>query len=135
MTQLQAAGLFDVKIDAQPISDIAQETGIGRMSLDKKFHGDLDAVSRGEMLAFRTSEEGSAGYVAMEVVTGTLQGRRGRFALQHSSSMTRGVPQQSIRVVPGSGTDELKGLAGDLTITIADGKHFYKFEYTLPTHD
>ncbi|RKP45940.1 DUF3224 domain-containing protein [Trinickia fusca] len=135
MTQLQAAGLFDVKIDVQPISDVAQQTGIGRMSLDKKFHGDLDAVSRGEMLAFRSSEEGSAGYVAMEVITGKLHGRRGSFALQHSSWMTRGVPEQSIRVVPGSGTEELKGLAGGLTITIADGKHFYQFDYTLPAHD
>ena len=102
------------------------------MSLDKKFQGDLVAVSQGEMLSFRSSVQGSAGYVAMETVTGTLHGRNGSFVLQHSSTMTRGVPEQSITVVPDSGTGELTGLTGRLLITIVEGQHSYRFDYTLP---
>ncbi|VVD91703.1 hypothetical protein PPN31114_01695 [Pandoraea pneumonica] len=102
------------------------------MSLDKTFRGDLVATSQGEMLAFRSSVQGSAGYVAMETVHGTLHGRSGSFVLQHSSTMTRGVPAQSITVVPDSGTDALSGLTGSLVITIADGKHTYVFDYALP---
>ncbi len=102
------------------------------MSLNKKFDGDLVAASQGEMLSFRSSEPGSAGYVAMETVTGTLHGRHGSFVLQHSSTMTRGVPEQSISVVPDSGTGDLAGLAGRMIIIIAEGQHSYKFDYTLP---
>lgn len=102
------------------------------MSLNKKFDGDLVAASQGEMLSFRSSEQGSAGYVAMETVTGTLHGRHGSFVLQHSSAMTRGTPEQSISVVPGSGTGHLVGLAGRMVITIAEGQHSYKFDYKLP---
>jgi hypothetical protein len=101
------------------------------MSLDKQFHGPLEAVSQGEMLAFRSSVEGSAGYVAMETVRGSLHGRSGSFVLQHSSVMTRGTPAQSITVVPDSGTAELADLAGHMTISIVDGQHFYHFDYTL----
>jgi hypothetical protein len=101
------------------------------MSIDKQFHGDLEATSKGQMLAISTEVKGSAGYVAMERVTGTLQGRTGTFALQHSGTMTRGVPQLVITVVPDSGTDQLVGLSGKMTINIVDGKHSYDFEYTL----
>jgi hypothetical protein len=101
------------------------------MSLDKQFRGELEASSQGEMLSAGTSVKGSAGYVAMERVTGTLQGRGGSFILQHSGTMTRGTPQLSITVVPDSGTGELAGLAGRMAIEIADGMHSYDFEYTI----
>jgi hypothetical protein len=102
------------------------------LTIDKQFHGDLEGTSRGEMLATRTAVEGSAGYVAMERVTGKLNGRSGSFSLQHSATMTRGAPQLSITVVPDSGDGELEGIAGTMRIDIADGKHSYRFEYTLP---
>lgn len=124
---MTASGTFDVKMTPQP----QEGTAVGRMTLDKQFHGDLEATSKGEMLAFTTGVEGSAGYVAMEQVSGTLKGRRGTFVLQHGGTMTRGTPQLSITVVPDSGTDELVGLAGRMTIEIANGKHSYGFEYTL----
>ena len=101
------------------------------MSLDKQFHGDLDATSKGEMLAANTEVKGSAGYVAMERVTGKLHGRSGTFVLQHSGTMNRGSPQLSVTVVPDSGTDQLEGLVGKMAIKIEGGKHFYDFEYTL----
>jgi hypothetical protein len=101
------------------------------MSLDKQFHGDLEAISKGQMLAAMSSVPGSGGYVAMERVTGTLKGRSGTFVLQHSGTMTRGVPQMTVSVVPDSATGQLAGLAGVMTIKIADGKHSYEFEYTL----
>ncbi|WP_050467858.1 DUF3224 domain-containing protein [Herbaspirillum chlorophenolicum] len=132
MTSTQANGPFDVKLSPEPLSGVAEGTGLGRMSLNKKFDGDLVAASQGEMLSFRSSEPGSAGYVAMETVTGTLHGRHGSFVLQHSSTMTRGVPEQSISVVPDSGTGDLAGLAGRMIIIIAEGQHSYKFDYTLP---
>lgn len=128
-----ARGPFDVTLAPQKADNPqAEGTGIGRMSIDKQFHGDLEATSQGEMLAFRTAIANSAGYVAIERVTGTLGGRSGSFALQHSSTMNRGVPLQNISVVPDSGTDELKDLSGSMTIVIAEGgKHAYEFEYTL----
>ncbi|WP_050465491.1 DUF3224 domain-containing protein [Herbaspirillum autotrophicum] len=132
MTSTQATGPFEVKLNPEPLSDIAGKTGLGRLSLDKKFQGDLEAVSQGEMLSFRSSVQGSAGYVAMETVTGTLHGRHGSFVLQHSATMTQGVPEQSITVVPDSGTGELAGLSGRLLITIEEGQHAYRFDYTLP---
>lgn len=100
------------------------------MSLDKQFRGDLEATSKGEMLAVRV-EQGSAGYVAMEKVDGTLHGKRGTFVLQHSSTMNRGVPTQSISVVPDSGTDQLAGLSGRMTIIVEGKAHSYDFQYTL----
>jgi len=128
-----AAGPFDVKLAPQPLSGVAEPSGLGRMSLDKQFHGALQAASTGEMLAFRSATPGSAGYVAMETVRGTLDGRAGSFVLQHSSTLTRGEPTQSITVVPDSGTGELRGLAGRMVIDIApDGAHAYRLEYTLP---
>ena len=122
-----AHGDFEVKLAPQSAADAP----IGRMSIDKQFHGDLEATSKGEMLAFMTSVKGSAGYVAMEQVTGALNGRSGTFVLQHSGTMTRGDQQQSVTVVPDSGTDELKGLAGKMTIIIANGKHSYDFDYEI----
>jgi hypothetical protein len=126
-----ARGTFEVKMTPQPAQDGVGDPGIGRMALDKQFQGDLEATSKGQMLAAGTDVSGSAGYVALERVSGTLHGRSGTFALQHSGTMTRGTPQLSITVVPDSATGELLGLAGNLAITIADGKHSYDFEYTL----
>jgi hypothetical protein len=128
----QASGTFDVKLTPQAAEDGA-DAGLGRMSIDKQFHGDLGGSSKGFMLSSAaTIVKGSGGYVAMERVTGTLKGRRGSFVLQHSGTMTHGVPQMSVTVVPDSGTGELAGLAGTMTIKIDNGKHSYEFEYTLP---
>ena len=124
-----ASGTFEVKLNPQ--EDKVGDPTVGRMSLDKQFHGDIEAVSLGQMLTALTETEGSAGYVAIERVTGKLHGLKGSFALQHSGTMTRGVPQLSITVVPDSGTGQLTGLAGTMTINIADKKHSYDFHYTL----
>jgi hypothetical protein len=130
---LHAAGPFEVKIDPQPPDEKGGGAAIGRMFLDKQFHGDLEATSKGTMLAAGTgAKNSSGGYVALEIVTGTLKGRTGTFVLQHSATMNRGVPQLSITVVPDSATGQLTGLAGKMNINIADGKHSYDFEYTLP---
>ncbi|MGH9755862.1 MAG: DUF3224 domain-containing protein [Blastocatellia bacterium] len=127
---IRASGTFEVKLIPQ--SDTLEDTTFGRMTIDKQFHGDLEGVSKGQMLSVMTTVEGSAGYVAIERVGGTLHGRSGSFALQHSSVMRRGEPQQNITVVPDSGDGQLAGLAGKMTITMAGGKHSYDFEYTLP---
>ena len=133
MTQ-HAKGWFEVKLTPQkPDNKEAESANFGRMSIDKQFRDDLEGTSKGEMLGAMTDIKGSAGYVAMERVTGKLQGRSGTFVLQHSGTMTRGALQLSITVVPDSGTDGLAGLTGAMTIKIEDGgKHFYEFEYTLP---
>ena len=128
----RASGPFEVNLDPQPLSEPGQQGGLGRMSIVKQFHGDLVGESHGEMLAMMGTVEGSAGYVAIERVIGTLHGRKGSFALQHSSTMARGVPSQNIVVVPDSGTDQLTGLAGQVTIRIDAGKHSYDFDYELP---
>ena len=130
----QARGPFEVKIAPQDADNPqARAAGVGRMSLDKRFHGDLDAASTGEMLAYRTVIADSAGYVAIERVEGSLRGRRGSFALQHSSTMQRGTQRQNIVVIPDSGTGELAGLEGSMTIVIAaGGAHSYEFDYRLP---
>jgi hypothetical protein len=126
-----ASGTFEVKLMPQAAEDGA-DAGLGRMSIDKQFHGDLEGTSKGQMISAMGSVKGSAGYVAMERVTGTLKGRTGSFVLQHSGTMNRGAPQLSVTVVPDSGTGQLTGLAGTLTIKIDEGKHSYKFDYTLP---
>jgi hypothetical protein len=125
-----AKGTFEVRLDPQPASGPAQAADVNRMTMDKQFRGDLEATSQGEMLAFSTDVEGSAGYVAIERVTGQLHGRSGSFVLQHNGLMTRGVGQLTITVVPDSGTGELTGLEGTMAIEIEDGVHFYRFEYT-----
>jgi hypothetical protein len=126
----RASGTFDVKLNPQLSEFDVGDPTVGRMSIDKRFHGDLEAASKGQMLAAGTDVKGSAGYVAIERVSGTLHGLRGTFALQHSGTMTRGAPRLSITVVPDSGTGELVGLAGEMTIIISDGKHSYDFQYT-----
>ena len=133
VTSHSATGPFDVKLVPQTLSPEAEHSGLGRMSLYKQFHGALEATSTGEMIAFRSAVAGSAGYVAMETVRGMLDGRAGSFVLQHSATLARGEPTQSITVVPDSGADALAGLAGRMVIDIAPGgAHSYRLEYTLP---
>lgn len=123
-----ASGPFEVKLMPQQEPDAT----LARMILDKQFHGGLEAAGKGEMLSAGTAVKGSAGYVAIEKVSGTLNGRKGTFILQHNATMTRGAPQLSITVVPDSGTGELAGITGSMTIDIApDGKHSYDFDYAL----
>ncbi|WP_343225723.1 DUF3224 domain-containing protein [Lysobacter sp. BMK333-48F3] len=126
-----AEGPFEVKLSPQPLHEEA--VGLfGRMAIDKRFHGDLDAASRGEMLAGGTAVQGSAGYVAFEKVQGVLDGRRGSFLLLHRGVMDRGAADLSIDVVPDSGTEELLGLSGRMSIEVREGgAHFYRFEYAL----
>lgn len=127
----RASGTFEIKVTPHTPGDKSTGAAIGRMSIDKQFQGDIKGTSKVEMLAVGTPVEGSAGYVAMEQVDGTLNGRTGTFALQHSGTMTRGAPQLSVTVVPDSGTGGLKGLSGRMSIVIADGKHSYEFDYTI----
>jgi hypothetical protein len=127
-TMHHATGTFEVKLAPQ-----TSNPPLGRMSIDKQYHGGLEGASKGEMLATGSGEKGSSGgYVALEQFTGTLDGRKGTFILQHSGTLDRGAQHLSITVVPDSGTGELAGLTGQLSITIADGKHSYDFEYSLP---
>lgn len=126
----RATGPFTVKM--APLDTHANPPVLGRMSLDKVYHGDLEATAAGEMLAAMTPVEGSAGYVAIEKVTGTLAGRTGTFMLQHNGLMNRGAPSLVISVVPDSGTGELEGLSGTMMIVIESGAHRYEFDYTLP---
>lgn len=127
----QATGPFEVKIVPQkPDNPPAEAANLGRMSIDKQFHGALEATSQGEMLSVMSETKGSGGYVALERVTGTLDGKQGGFVLQHNATMNRGVPQLNIIVVPDSGSGELTGLTGTMNIRIEPGgKHFYEFDY------
>jgi hypothetical protein len=127
---MTARGTFDVKVTPQAQDDSAGGP-FGRFFLDKQFHGDLKADSKGQMLGAGTAVEGSGAYVAFEQVTGTLNGKRGSFILQHKGTMRKGVFALNVTVVPDSGTDELAGLAGAMTIIIEGGKHSYEFEYTF----
>jgi len=125
----RASGTFEVKMSPQ---DQGADMPVGRMMIDKQFQGDLVGTSKGQMLmASSDSVKNSAGYVAIEKVTGTLDGRRGSFYLQHNGVMTRGVGELTITVIPDSGTEQLVGLRGKMNIIIAEGKHSYEFEYTL----
>jgi Protein of unknown function (DUF3224) len=130
----RASGTFEVKMSPQAPDEGAEGVSVGRMLLDKKFSGDLEATSKGQMLASGTAS-GSGGYVALEQVTGTLGGRSGSFVLQHSGTMTRGTPRLNVNVVPDSGTGELEGLSGTMDIIIADGRHSYVFDYSLGEGD
>ncbi len=125
-----AKGTFDVKVVPQPPDDAAAGP-FGRLFLDKQFHGDLAATSKGQMIAAGTAVEGSGAYVALEIVTGTLGGRRGSFILQHNGTMAKNVPTLVVTVVPDSGTDELTGLTGSMKIIINGSKHSYELEYKL----
>jgi hypothetical protein len=126
---MQARGTFEVKLN--PLSAHDAGTKLGRMSIDKQFHGDLQGTSQGEMLSVMSDVKGSAGYVAIERVSGTLNGRSGSFVLQHNATMNRGEPALNIIVVPDSGSGELAGLGGSMRIIIAGGSHSYEFDYTL----
>ena len=127
----RATGSFEVSLQPLSNAEITSDAMLGRLLLNKKFSGDLTASARGQMLSAGTATRGSAGYVAIDHVTGNLEGRQGSFVLQHSGSMNRGVPTLSIMVVPDSGTDELAGLSGTLSINVIDGKHFYDFIYSI----
>ncbi len=133
LTTMRAKGTFEVKLSPLETYNQSADAKIGRMSIDKTFAGDLVGTSQGEMLSGGSPAEGSAGYVAIERVTGALQGRSGSFLLQHSGTMTPTSQKTTITVVPGSGTGELEGIAGTMSIEIEDGKHFYDFEYALPS--
>jgi len=129
---VHARGAFDVKLTPRP-ADTGDKSSIGQMSVAKQYHGDLDGIGTGEMLTGMTAVKDSAVYVAIERVTGTLDGRHGSFTLSHIGTMNRGAQDLRIAVVPDSGTDRLTGIAGTMSITIdKDGKHFYDFAYTLP---
>lgn len=127
----RVSGTFEVKVSPQKLEDGVGDPTVGLMSLDKQFFGALEATSKGLMVAVGTEVDGSAGYVAMERVTGTLNGRSGTFALQHGGTMTRGRQQLSIAVVPDSGTGELTGIAGSMNIDVVDGQHVYELDYEL----
>ena len=131
ITMHHASGSFDVKLQPLDAYNRDEGAGIARMSIDKQFHGALEATSKGEMLSAMGNVKGSAGYVAIERVSGTIDGRKGSFVLQHNATMTRGEPYLNIIVVPDSATGELAGLSGSMKIEITDGKHFYAFDYAL----
>ena len=128
MSKSEATGTFEVRLTPAESGD----SPIATLSIDKTFQGDLQGTSVGQMLAFRTPVEGSAGYVAMERVTGTLAGRHGSFTLQHNGLMDRGTPSLAVVVVPDSGTDGLSGLTGTMEIIVSPGRHDYRFHYRLP---
>ncbi len=128
---MHASGTFDVKLNPLATYNTDEGAGLARLALDKVFRGDLAATSKGEMLAAGTGVEGSAGYVALERVTGTLKGKEGSFVFQHSGTMNRGAPKLEVTVVPDSGTGELAGLSGTFAIEITGGKHRYEFEFSL----
>jgi len=125
------SGEFTVAMLPETMSAVAADSGIGRMSLNKRYHGALQAEGKGEMLAYMDRALGSGVYVAVERVTGALAGRDGSFLLHHTGVMTRGAPGLTVAVVPDSGSGELAGLSGSLTIRIEGEKHYYDFEYTL----
>ena len=127
-----ASGTFEVKLNPQAPEENVGDPTIGRMSLDKQFHGDIEGTSKGQMLTAGATVKDSGAYVAVERITGTLHGKRGSFVVHHTGVMTRGAPHLTITVVPDSGTGELAGLSGTMTITIAEGRHFYEFDYTMP---
>jgi hypothetical protein len=127
-----ARGTFDVNIIPQPPEDKIEGLTLGRMLIEKKFQGDLEGAGKGQMLTGMTEVKGSGAYVAIERVTGTLQGRSGSFILHHLGIMERGAPRLNVTVVPDSGTRELAGIAGTMTVIIAEGKHSYELAYTLP---
>jgi hypothetical protein len=133
--QAHAKGIFEVKSIPQIWSASSTDDALRRCLLDKHYSGDLEAISHGQMLSISTGVKGSAGYVAIEKLIGTLQGRNGTFVMQHNGTMNRGEPKLTISIVPDSGTGELRGLQGTMTIEVADGKHSYELAYTLATID
>ncbi|MCI4368807.1 MAG: DUF3224 domain-containing protein [Thermoplasmata archaeon] len=128
MTQ-HAKGTFEVRFEPQSLGDREADAALARVALSKQFHGGLEAISRGEMLSATSAVDGSAGYVAIEQVTGSLDGHRGTFILQHSGVLTRGEAKLTVIVVPDSGTDGLVGLTGQMSIEVVEGRHSYDLEY------
>jgi hypothetical protein len=124
-----AHGTFTV--DIRPLTPAPAE-GLSRYSINKVMHGDMEATTKGEMYGGGDPKQGAAGYVAIEAVTGTLHGKQGGFALQHLATMDASGPKMQVMVVPGSGTGELKGIAGKFVIRVENGQHFYELEYSLP---
>lgn len=125
-------GKFDINLEPLDFSVQGENAvHLGRMSIDKTFHGELDASSKGEMLSAMTPVKGSAGYVAVEQVTGSLLGKQGGFVLQHFAIMDKGKNHQVVEVIPGSGTGELIGITGKMIITIEKSQHYYEFNYSL----
>jgi len=129
----RASGPFDVSLKPLPMDNEPGSEMLGRMSIDKQYTGDLEGTSKGQMLTGGTAIKTSAGYVAIELVTGTLKGRKGSFILQHTGVMNRGAPSLVITVVPDSGTGQLEGIRGTMAIKIDGGKHSYELNYTLGT--
>lgn len=128
----KVSGKFEVKLSPQPAAPGTEAAKLGRMTIDKQFLGDLHAHSLGEMMSAMGEVKGSAGYVAIERVTGTLLGKKGSFVLMHTGLMNRGQPQLTVQVVPDSGTGELTGISGNMGIDIKEGQHFYSFDFSLP---
>lgn len=126
-----ASGTFQVKVTPQAPDDNGEAGAFGRLFIDKQLHGDLEGTSKGQMLAIMSPVEGSGGYVALERVSGTLDGRTGSFVLQHSGSMQRGASSLAITVVPDSGTGAMAGISGTFAIIIEDGHHSYTFDYVM----
>jgi Protein of unknown function (DUF3224) len=126
-----AKGTFEVTMNAEPPYDVVEGVSLGKAGLKKRFVGALDATSEGNMIGARTAVDGSAGYVAIERVTGTLDGKHGAFVLQHGGVMTRGARSLTVTVVPDSGTGELRGISGRMDIQIVEGKHFYELDFTF----
>jgi hypothetical protein len=127
----RAVGPFEVSLKPLPMDDGPGSEMLGRMSIDKQFHGDLEGTSKGQMLTGATAIKNSVGYVAIERVTGSLKGRKGSFVLQHTGIMNRGAPSLVITIVPDSGTEQLDGIRGTMAIKIEGGKHSYELNYTL----
>jgi len=127
----RARGDFVVTLTPQSTDEITGASTLARLAIDKQFTGDLIGVSKGEMLSAGTPTKGSAGYVAIERVSGALHGRTGTFVLQHSGTMTRGSPELTVSVVPDSGSGELTGLSGPMRIIIEGKRHSYEFDYTI----
>lgn len=132
VTRLKASGAFEVKLLPVGEAEKGEGSTLARMTIDKQFHGELEATSKGQMLTAMTETKGSAGYVAIERVTGNLAGKKGSFVLQHNATMDRGTPMLNIIVVPDSGTGDLTGLTGTMKINVAGGKHSYEFDWAIP---
>jgi hypothetical protein len=131
MNTTTGRGPFEVKMERQPAYDTAEGTSLGRSTFTKQFQGDLTGTSTGEMLGAMTETKGSAGYVALERISGTLHGRTGSFVVVHRGLLNRGASELMITIVPDSGTGELKGISGQMTIEIVEGKHYYSIAYSL----
>src|SRR5450432_3238383 len=126
-----AKGTFEVTMSREPPYDVSDGVSLGRVAIEKKFTGDLVATSTAQMLAAGSEVQGSAGYVAVERVTGSIDGRAGSFVLQHFGVMMRGTGELKVSVVPDTGTGELHSIAGRMNIEIIEGKHYYTFEYSF----